>query len=155
MVDEYNRLAREQGHSEQKMHAVQGDILAPTETPYADLSSADFSDFDLIVVSMALHHVQEPQAIMKTLAQKLRSGGTLLIVDWLASEESNCSSENSESHHAAKHTVSRHGFNEGEMRDYMKDAGLVPDWKLFASKSKVPREISGEKQLFLSKGRKQ
>ena len=80
MVDKYNTEAREAGLSESQMHAVRGDLLAPAG---GQLESQDFYGFDLIIMSMALHHVDEPNKIIARFVDRLKAGGTVLIIDWI------------------------------------------------------------------------
>ena len=61
MVEKYKKAAQKQGLSEKQMHAVRGDLLVPeAEIPEA-LKKVDFYNFDIIVMSMALHHANPLQ----------------------------------------------------------------------------------------------
>lgn len=86
MVEKYNHAARSQGLSEQQMYAVQGDLLSPTTTSASansKLQGADFFNFSIIVISMALHHIEHPQELIKKLVGRLRPGGAIVVIDWV------------------------------------------------------------------------
>ena len=65
------------------MWAIQGDLNEPS----AALSSPEWSGFDAAIISMALHHVADPAAFLVQLRQRVRRGGSLVIVDWLRDTE--------------------------------------------------------------------
>lgn len=73
MVEKYNHATRKQGLSEQQMHAVRGDLVGPEDEIPKALKEADFYDFDVIVMSMALHHVEDPQLMMMKLWRDSRT----------------------------------------------------------------------------------
>ena len=173
MVDKFNAGARETGISEAQMHAVRGDLLAPAaEGP---LESPDFYGFDLVVMSMALHHVDEPEAIVMNLVKRLKPGGTVVIIDWIPSArassqghgihghehfgghgpDSESSSGAGSQQHPGSHTVSYDGFTKEQMDSFFTKAGCGDsDYVLAASPSEVPADPSGQKQMFFAKGRK-
>ena len=78
MVDIYNQKAMNNDVSE-KMHASVADILA-SEIP------EEFQNVDVVVCSMAYHHIQDINHTSKTLASLLKKGGHLLVVDLLKSQ---------------------------------------------------------------------
>lgn len=86
MVDAYNRLAGQLGVSPQRMSAVQGNVLDDEHDigSSAAMDGPDFSEADAVVMTMALHHIQGPVALLSRLVQRLRPGGVLVVVDWLA-----------------------------------------------------------------------
>lgn len=77
-VQKYNQLARDQGISPDVVRAIQGDIRSPD----SETSTEDFSGFNVIVISMALHHIDDPKSLLSHLYERLRPGGHLLVVDW-------------------------------------------------------------------------
>lgn len=150
MVTQYNKLASENKHPETKMHAVVGNLLDDVDVPEG------FETFDLIVMSMALHHVADPDLMIRKLSQRLVEGGVLVIVDWVSHAESGCEPPKPLADSPVKHTVSKHGFTEGEVKAGFEEAGLEGwGWRWFAERSKLPAEFGGEHQLFLARGRKQ
>ena len=60
------------------MFAIQDDLssLSPK------LMQPEWFDFDIVIISMALHHVPAPIDLLSQLRKRLTSGGTLLIVEW-------------------------------------------------------------------------
>ena len=84
MVDKFNAEAREAGMSEAQMRAVRGDLLAPAD---GSLGDPAFYDFDLAVMSMALHHVDDPKAMVARLVERVKPGGTVVIIDWIPSDD--------------------------------------------------------------------
>lgn len=147
MVKQYNLEAQNAGYSESRMHATGGDLVHGS-----DAVPAEISNFDLIVMSMALHHVEDPKLMIQKLSERLGQGGVLLFVDWVAPSESGCSAPKPPENHPVRHTVSRMGFEKKELDEWFKDAGMADfGWKWFSSRSNLPDEIGGEKQLFLAK----
>ena len=84
MVNKFNAEAREAGTSEAQMRAVRGDLLAP---PGGLLEDREFYGFDLAVMSMALHHVDDPKAMIAKLVERVKPGGIVVIIDWVVSDE--------------------------------------------------------------------
>ncbi len=50
----------------------------------ASADKLDFADssFDVVVSVMVMHHIEDPQAVLKELTRVLKSGGRLLVVDY-------------------------------------------------------------------------
>ena len=172
MVDKFNAEARGAGFSETQMHAVRGDLLAPAGGP---LDSQDFYSFDLAIMSMALHHVDDPEVMVAKLVERLKPGGTVVIIDWIPSARA--SSKNEDNHGRAlshglesdasgssgdggrqqphSHTISFDGFTKEHMDSFFAKAGCSDsDYVLAASPSEVPPDPSGQKQMFFAKGKK-
>lgn len=163
MVEAYNDGARMQGLPEQQMHAVQGDLMVPPEKIPKALKREDLYGFDVIVMSMALHHVEDPQLMTMNLVERLRDGGSILIIDWAPAagkeQETHHHHEHGGGHqqemHSVKHTMSRAGFDEEEMVKILKQAGCSEaDYVFHPELSKLPSQFGGEKQLFFARGKK-
>jgi 2-polyprenyl-3-methyl-5-hydroxy-6-metoxy-1,4-benzoquinol methylase len=77
MVDIYNRKAVNNGLSA-KMHATCIDILS-SEIP------GGLQNVDVVVCSMAYHHIEDIDHTSKVLASLLKKGGHLFVVDLLQS----------------------------------------------------------------------
>ena len=78
-VERYNEEAGKLfGEGHDRMHAVQGDL----DNPSSSLDQADWSNFDVAVISMALHHVPHPVKMLSQLRERLRTGGCLVVVEW-------------------------------------------------------------------------
>jgi SAM-dependent methyltransferase len=167
MVEKYNEAARKQGLSEQQMLAVRGDLLGPeAEIPKA-LKEADFYDFDVIVMSMALHHVEDPKLMTAKLVERLKDGGSLLIIDWdRSSKAPEAHSHDNEKNgpdevgyqqdlQGAQQTMKRSGFDEEEMKKIFECAGCnESEYVLHPELSKLPARFGGAKQLFFARGKK-
>ncbi|KAF4977281.1 hypothetical protein FZEAL_6169 [Fusarium zealandicum] len=154
MAEQYNEMAKKAGFPPQKMRAIQGDLVDPEATPSPELNSSEFSNFDVIIMCMALHHVEDYEEMIAKLTERLREGGVLVIVDWVAVSESNCA-EAEQARNLSNHTMTRMGFTEGDVRRAYTKAGLEAwSWKWATSRSQVPREIGSEQQLFLARGQR-
>ncbi|KXX83237.1 Ubiquinone biosynthesis O-methyltransferase [Madurella mycetomatis] len=149
MINLYNDNARKQGLSPERMRGVRGDLLADTcAEGDEDLDGPEFTGFDVAVMSMALHHVDDPAKMVKRLADRLAPGGSLVIVDWVSHDRTPVKHHS----HPAAHTMTRHGFPEEEMREMFAEAGLVDyGYLLHPEKSTVPG--AGQNQLFFARGR--
>lgn len=152
MVAQYNQMAQSNGLAPEQMRAIQGDLLNPAGTPSSELMSSDFFNFDVIVMCMALHHVDDYTAMIERLSERLRPGGALVIVDWVSISESGCPTA-TRAVELSNNTITRMGFEEKDLKKAFKKAGLKGfSWKWAASRSIVPDEIGGEQQLFLARG---
>lgn len=152
MVSQYNILAEKAGNSREHMHAIHGDLLDAEATPSPELTSPEFRDFDLAVMSLALHHVEDADEMIRKLAERLADGGVLVIVDWMDGSESGCQIPPL-TDVPVKHTVSRMGFKEEDLKQSFEKAGLGDwGWKRFASQSTVPEAFGGKQQGFLARG---
>ena len=165
MVDKYNAEAREAGMSEDDMYAVRGDVMAPAGGP---LEGQDFFDFDLIIMSLALHHVDDPNNMLAKLVERLKPDGRIMIIDWLPSGKASSHAHGEHRHehagegrdhdhkpHPAAHTISFDGFSKEQMESMLKEAGCSSsDYVLAKYPSQVPHGPNGEKHLFFAKGTK-
>lgn len=152
MAKQYNLIARENSFSKEKMYAIEGNIL-DTSTPQ-QLDSDEYKKFDFAIMSLALHHVDDAEGMIRSLAERLDDGGVLVIVDWVAPSEAGrdvAALKDS----AAGHTVSHSGFKEADLRRMFEKAGLGNwGWKWFEELSDVPSGIEGVQQGFLARGTK-
>lgn len=143
----YNEIARKSGIPAEQMLAVQGTI--PSTEMDTVLAKEDFSDFDLIAISMALHHIDDRVGVLSGLCERLRSGGVLVVVDLTPEAHSHDHSHSNEQghshnhshaqshghdhdhghdHSAASHTISKHGgFGPEDMKALMVEAGFVAE----------------------------
>ncbi|KAJ5107498.1 hypothetical protein N7456_004173 [Penicillium angulare] len=111
MLDKYRGTATELGLDESRMLAVQGDLLAPTVQPTRPpLSEDELSNFDLVAICMALHHVEDIHLATRRLAERLRPGGVLLIIDWATRDSLKGSEQpnNSETETASQSATGSH-----------------------------------------------
>ncbi|KAI5461569.1 S-adenosyl-L-methionine-dependent methyltransferase [Mariannaea sp. PMI_226] len=152
MVEQYNKKAQEAGTASENRRAIQADLLNTDATPSPELDSPEFFGFDAIVMCMALHHVENYATMVQKLSERLKKGGILVIVDWVAPSESGCPITE-KVHELSHHTITRMGFKESEVRVAYQDAGLEGwSWKWASERNKMPEEIGGEQQLFIARG---
>ena len=166
MVDKYNEAAHKQSLSKQQMHAVRGDLMVPKAEIPESLKKVDFYDFDIIVMSMALHHVEDPQLMTANLVERLRDGGSLLIIDWAPGSKAPEMHGHDHEKYApdegyqqdvqgSQQTMKSSGFGEEEMRKIFRDAGCSQsEYVLHPELSKLPSRFGGAKQLFFARGKK-
>ncbi|CZS84663.1 unnamed protein product [Fusarium graminearum] len=155
MAEQYNKMALKAGYTPAKMHALQGDIIEPELTPCPELNTPAFFNFDLIVMCMALHHIEDPEDMILQLSKRLRPGGLLLIIDWVSHLDSTTQEGENWKMDFSKLSVNRMGFEEDEVKNAYDKAGLEDwSWKWTSTPSQVPREIGGKQQLFFARGRK-
>ncbi|KAK3191506.1 hypothetical protein K4F52_002321 [Lecanicillium sp. MT-2017a] len=138
MVEQYNDQAAKAGHAPSAMHAVQGDIVESAAT-----TSTPQPTYDLIIMSLALHHVQDPNGLIAKLAQQLKPRtGVLVILDWIHPEESgrgDWMKTVEASDNPARHTVTRPGFKEDDLKGVFAQAGLEGwKWERFDEESVIP-----------------
>lgn len=180
MVKAYNDQARAAGVPEQKMCAVQGNVLATTEESGAEsrFSDAEWQDFDIVIMSMALHHVAPPEEAIMKLVERLKEGGVLVIIDWdlksivfhdqhpiFGPGDHNGHSHDHGHHHAghahnvvpgSEHTITRAGFGREEIEKMFIDAGCEDvDFVEFKDGTRLgDGEQAVMQRLFIAKGKK-
>lgn len=164
MVEEYNKSARSHGVPEAQMFAIQGDLAAPlTEAGHSFLNGSDYFQFDLIVISMALHHIDVPKVLIERLVERLNKGGVVVIIDRTLDQEDGQKKEpREESHglqgniqHAAAHTVSHEGFSKEQIDTMLRCAGCHEvDYLVLDERAKIPAEVGGPMQIFFARGKK-
>jgi len=100
---------------DEKLNALQ---LKNVQTLHCDITSTALpvAEFDVIVSSMVLHHIQDVPQILRRLRPSIRSGGTIALAD-LESEDG--------TFHADATGVYHHGFDRNEVCRWLQDAGFV------------------------------
>lgn len=170
MVEKFNEAARMQGLSKQQMYAIKGDLQSTTaELTYPDLQGEDFFGFHIIIMSMGLHHIENPQDILTRFVERLKDGGVVIIIDWVSEHEKldqgsvskrshdvdPRSHSDKHGHHSVHHTIAHAGFSEDQMHRMLKQAGCSEvDYVLLPEPSRVPPEIGEQKRLFFARGSK-
>lgn len=78
-VDRYNKAASERLSDDagQRVRAIQGDLPTPSDA----LAAEDWFNFDVAVISMALHHVNDPIDMLRRLRHRTKPGGKLVVVE--------------------------------------------------------------------------
>ncbi|KAL8706688.1 MAG: hypothetical protein Q9201_000322 [Fulgogasparrea decipioides] len=185
MVKAYNEVASNTELPPDKIRAVQGDILGLSAgvDSGASFTGREWFDFDIAVMSMALHHVASPEEAVKKLVERLKVGGRVVFIDWLLDSVNFHGADHSEHGpgsdgrdpgsqgqqfatpgHAHAHivapgseqTITRAGFGREEMLRMLKDAGCVEvDFKLFDEKTRLgDGDEAVMQRMFLVKGKK-
>ena len=163
-VAEYNRQAQVLGLSQERMFAVQGDLL-PDVSPDSLLERPDFYGFDVVVISAALHHIDKPAVVLEKLVGRLNKGGTLLVVEMKLPSDDGTQAHGHGNQHfhggdsfsrAAQHTVAHHGFEVRQLQNMMMDAGCGETGYIELDRpARVgDREYAVERQIFFAKGKK-
>ena len=183
MVKEYNTSARNQGIPESEMLAVQGNLIDANKPNPPELADKQFYDFDIAAVGLGFHHFDDPALAAKRLAERLKKGGVLFIVDFLphqhfpyvctslisfsapfcafsiklmCGELMNCRKHDEQSHKAA-HTVTHMGFSQEDVKKIFEDAGVGLNFDYKVIGKGVVFEGTGEKMergVFFAKGAK-
>lgn len=181
MLDRYRATASLLGLGPEAMVAVNVDLVGTggdsNETDVAAESQLPagetLRDFDLICVGLALHHFEDPDAALRRLVARMRSGGTLLIIDWAPINDSTPAQRAYKDElrqlgvvfedvraairiQAANHAVSRpDGFAEQEMTRLFEQAGCREvRWKLAEELSYAPVVEHAKGQLFWARATK-
>ncbi|KAF6838976.1 methyltransferase type 11 [Colletotrichum musicola] len=164
MLDKYRATTSSLGLSEEEMMGVRGDFITgasqATEPP---LPEEALGNFDMVAMSMALHHVEDAPVTMRELASRLKVGGKILIVDWAPLDGSTAAQRDYQEElrkdnkeaivkerlavHAARHTVGKpEGFTEAEQRLLFEQASCRDfAWKLADTLSYVePVDAKGQ-----------
>jgi SAM-dependent methyltransferase len=132
MVAEYNKAAAEAAFGPDRMKGYQHDVLSAPST--TSLPSGVLAPFDIIVTSMALHHVADPGRLLRAFSELLKPGGVCVVVDMVpasAVHEGNEERSGSDIRDVLQpeqrevfNTIGKHGFNEEEMRALYAGAGM-------------------------------
>jgi 2-polyprenyl-3-methyl-5-hydroxy-6-metoxy-1,4-benzoquinol methylase len=161
MVEMYNETASSLGISSDRMHATRGDLLAPSDEILNILKESGYSNLNVVVMSMALHHVADPQLMLAKLVNRLTEGGRILIIDWAHMEDDvETSWPSAEALQKAeikdvKHILNNATFSEGNVVELLKGAGCKEaEFALCPEISKLPVEFGSEKRLFFGLGKK-
>ncbi|KAK9311382.1 S-adenosyl-L-methionine-dependent methyltransferase [Lipomyces starkeyi] len=107
MVAKYNAHADALGSGVAKMSALLGNLTDRDNAPADQFADPRYFNFDLIVVGMALHHMDDPTYALTRLAERLKERGVLFVID------------NQSRHHPHDEDSGHSGYDE----DYHKLAG--------------------------------
>lgn len=144
-ADRYNNEANKAygDNAESKMFGIQGDLYHPSE----NMNGPDWENFDVAVISMALHHVADPIDMLRRLRQRLRPGGVLIVVEFLGKEEEAKGSEGYDPRNMVEVVHKQKiwpGFTTGNLEGNMKRAGFEDfEVKKLETPAYVPPEASG------------
>jgi SAM-dependent methyltransferase len=165
MVDEYNKWAQKSGYGAERMEAWQYDLVA-TGTAIDDSLEEKLRDFDVAIISMALHHVADPGRLLSRLRGCLRSGGVCVVLDNAATSlvqpvgasdgQQSAEPEDLENH--PQSTVkNKKGFTREEIYKLYQDAGLGKNFDHVVIERPFEMMVMGKKLQvtgFLSRGEK-
>lgn len=151
MVDVYNQTAANQGLAPEEMRAVVGNLVPSSGNgPQGEISGEEFWEFDIAAVGLGFHHFEKPALAAKRLGERLKKGGTLLIIDFLphgltghgqghgqesaakhdghahrhGSTDGDAAQEDPEQEKKTQATVLHNGFSEQQMKTMFEDAGV-------------------------------
>jgi SAM-dependent methyltransferase len=153
MVNEYNAGAMNQGIPESEMHAVVGNLISVDESPSASLSSPSFHDFDIAAVGLGFHHFVDPALAAKRLGERLKVGGTLLIIDFLPHGHDHSLNHKEMQERGVTHM----GFSEDDVKGLFEGAGVGRDFEYVVLGKGIVFTKEGaslKREVFMAKGRK-
>ncbi|KAJ5296097.1 hypothetical protein PENANT_c021G10647 [Penicillium antarcticum] len=113
MIVEYEKNAQA-AHLGEKIVGRTGDLLAPI----VEESLSDLPKFDLVAVSMALHHFENPALGVQQLARYIKTGGVFMAIDLVVQDHG------PHGFGGAEGTISTHGFSRTDIQKIFEDAGL-------------------------------
>lgn len=136
------------------MFAVQGDILNPT----SDKMGTEWFNFDIAIISMALHHVVDPITLLKRLRERVRIGGVIVVVDWLVDDSHDKKDEVGEKYDKSKMKKLEHGpkiwngFSEDGIQADLEAAGCERiEVEVFTVEMEAPEFMAGYDRVFIAK----
>jgi SAM-dependent methyltransferase len=134
------------------MMAIQGDLNDPRDS----LTQSEWFDFDAAIISMALHHVQDPAELLKRLRQRVKRGGSVIVIDWL--QQSGCDTP-AETGEARMTRLSEGpkiwpGFSTNDINNHFRAAGCSEfDVVVSSEPIEAPKEMQGYSRMFIAKGK--
>lgn len=153
MANEYNAGARNQGIPESEMRAVIGNLISQDADPSPSVSGPEFHNFDIAAVGLGFHHFASPALAAKRLAERLKPGGVLLIIDFLPHGH-----DHSLDHEEMKKRgVTHMGFSEEDVKGLFEGAGVGGEFEyVVVGKGIVFKKDGGDmkREVFMAKGRK-
>ncbi|TVY43336.1 putative methyltransferase [Lachnellula occidentalis] len=152
MAAEYNKSVENQGIPSSEMFARVGNLIDPSDPSPAAFTGPEFHDFDIAAVGLGFHHFDDPALAAKRLAERLKPGGVLFIVDFLPHEHHH--------HHAAEKSVTHMGFAETDIKRMFEEAGVGKDFDhvvvgkgiVFTDKSEGAKTMT--RKVFMARGTK-
>lgn len=115
MVTEYNKWASRNGFDSDKAYAYQCDLLDDDEFKVMTEGKPELvTNFDVVVIGMALHHVDDQVKLLSRLAGCLVKGGVCVVLDKAPDADSDWNETD----------MGPKGYTEQAMRRMYSDAGL-------------------------------
>lgn len=103
------------------MQGFQGDFTVELTDQPAGFASPEFWDFDIAIVALGFHHFENIHLAVNRLVQRLRTGGVLVIVDFLTHPPANG---------PGSHTVKHHGFSREQVEELFQVTGGLVGFRL-------------------------
>lgn len=167
MVYEYNNWSSTQSLTSNNSGFL-GNFLDPSDPYPTAFESEEYHDFDLAVVGLGFHHFEDPVFAATRLVDRLKKGGVLVILDFVADEKSGgeggghrhgCGMGQGHGHggSTAAKREKRGGFGEDEMKLVFESADVGMDFGFeVIAKSAVfeTAKHSMAKDVFMARGRK-
>ncbi|KAJ6497095.1 S-adenosyl-L-methionine-dependent methyltransferase [Mycena vitilis] len=135
MVDEFNKGAQNHGIPNEQMRAMRADLKG-------DEAELEGMKFDVVMCSLAYHHIANIAAVTCILAFFLKPGGTLLVVDYPKMDYSGVPD-------AVKIIAHKGGISEAAIKEVYEGAGLGGFQCVMF---KGPKTDNHPEDLFLAKG---
>ncbi|KAK9319829.1 S-adenosyl-L-methionine-dependent methyltransferase [Lipomyces orientalis] len=155
MVAQYNAHAGALGSDAAKMSAILGNLTDRDSPPLEQFADARYFNFDVIIVGMALHHMDDPTYALTRLGQRLKKGGVLFVID----NQSRHYPGEEDFHRLAGadvvKTVRHTGFTEGDLRVIFEEAGVNGNFDHVLLEEPIvirPRGMKVELKLFFARG---
>lgn len=116
MVAAYNEAVSNQGIPRDEMCAFVGDICDDKDAEGLDLEMGEgFEGFDVVVCSLALHHVADPGKAAERLVKAAKVGGIVAVVEFAR--------HGGEGMEGLESVVTKHGFSREDVRGLLEGAG--------------------------------
>ncbi|KAI9737922.1 MAG: hypothetical protein M1834_009292 [Cirrosporium novae-zelandiae] len=151
MAKEFNKWVSSQPDlGPRSANAISGDLLL-AEGPSESTRGPEYENFDVAIVSFAFHHFEHPDVAARRLVDRLKVGGTFVIIDLLPHEHGIA-------HGHSTHTIAHNGFSNEKTKEILEGAGctdvdiVIMDGtaKIFVADNAEPFEA----KVFMAKGRK-
>lgn len=145
-VERYNDAAKAPSANgvSSRMLAMHGDLYTPTD----EMSRPEWHDFDLAIISMALHHVRDPVDMLRRLRERLRPGGTLIVVEFLGKKDELAQEVRSYKPEGMVEVVGKQkiwpGFTTGNLQADLEKAGFEGfDFRVLDEPARIPESARG------------
>lgn len=138
--------------AQSRMLAIQGDLNDPSDT----LTQPEWFDFNAAIISMALHHVQDPSRLLKRLQKRVKRGGSLVVIDWLQQSETDGRASTDEARMTRLSGGPKiwPGFSIDDIKSHFNAAGCVDvDVVVYPEPIDAPKEMEGYNRMFIAKAK--
>jgi SAM-dependent methyltransferase len=165
MVHEYNAWS---GSITPQMSAFVGNLLDPADPSPTAFKAEEFWGFDLAVVGLGFHQINETVSSATRLAERLRTGGVLLILDFVVDETTGGDGDGHQHDlgfwkkyghgsggGAATKRKKQRGFGELEIKEIFENAGVGKDFGFEVIAKGAVFETSGHSMtadVFMARG---